>query len=154
MIKLNRTSEYGLVALRHMDRKRQLDPGSVTSAREIASYYGLPFEITAKTLQKLKDKGLIHSAQGSRGGYTLKRELNDVTLAEFLQLIEGQRSLVNCAPAKSEGRGRPQCEYHHKCEIRELMAGLNKRVSNFLSSIKLAELAGSKIECHEEGSAT
>src|SRR3954447_14140677 len=93
MIKLNRTTEYGLMALRHMSRKRS----EVTSAREIADSYGLPFEITAKTLQRLKDTGLIQSAQGARGGYTLQRPLSEVSLAEFLHLMEGQQSVVACA---------------------------------------------------------
>jgi DNA-binding IscR family transcriptional regulator len=86
MIRLNRTTEYGLMALKHMSRKRQAGTSQldVTSAREIADSYGLPFEITAKTLQRLRDTGLIESAQGARGGYTLKRELEGVSLAEFL----------------------------------------------------------------------
>jgi Rrf2 family protein len=138
MIRLNRTTEYGLVALRHMTRKRQLDPGSVTSAREISDCYGLPFEITAKTLQRLKDTGLIQSEQGARGGYTLNADLNKVSLAEFLRLLQGKRSLVVCSPAKPGERRA--CEYQDKCEIRGLMASLNNRVAGFLSGIQLAEL--------------
>jgi Rrf2 family protein len=135
MIKLNRTTEYGLMALRHMSRKKT----EVTSAREIADTYGLPFEITAKTLQRLKDTGLIHSAQGARGGYTLQRALNEVTLAEFLQLMEGPQAVVACSgPKQSEESG---CNIHSKCEISHLMGDLNTRVLTFLSSIRLAELA-------------
>ena len=87
MIRFNRTTEYGLIALRHMSR--QEIQTRVSSAREISEAYGLPFEITAKTLLKLKDGGLIESAQGSRGGYTIRRSLKDVTLAEFLNFMEG-----------------------------------------------------------------
>jgi Rrf2 family protein len=145
MIKLNRTTEYGLVALRHMSRKRLLDAKSVTSAREISDCYGLPFEITAKTLQRLKDTGLIVSAQGARGGYTLGKDLNDVSLADFLQQMEGRRSVVDCAPGHAKSADK-QCEYHQKCEIRTLMTRLNSRVASFLSDIRLAELAGSDQE--------
>jgi Rrf2 family protein len=100
MIKLNRTTEYGLMALRHMSLK-QLGvhgaPHDVTSAREVADAYGLPFEITAKTLQRLNNTGLIQSAQGSKGGYTLVRALEEITLAELLELMEGPQSVVACA---------------------------------------------------------
>src|SRR6187401_1476141 len=119
MIKLNRTTEYGLIALRHMSRK----PSSITSAREIADTYGLPFEITAKTLQRLKDTGLIHSAQGARGGYTLQRALADVTLAEFLQLMEGPQSVVACSGPKAADE--TECGFKPKCEISHLMGDLN-----------------------------
>src|SRR4051812_19412287 len=119
MIKLNRTTEYGLMALRHMSRKKESDPSEVTSAREIADSYGLPFEITAKTLQRLKDTGLIHSAQGARGGYTLQRSLQEITLAEFLKLMEGPQAVVACmGPSQSSDSAKNgSCEYNAKCEI-------------------------------------
>lgn len=142
MIKLNRTTEYGLMALRHMSRKRQgaLSVCEVTSAREIAESYGLPFEITAKTLQRLKDTGLIQSAQGARGGYTLQRSLGDVSLAEFLRLMEGPQAVVACTGgADHKETSKACCEYETKCGIRTVMSDLNARVLEFLSSIQLAE---------------
>ena len=147
MIKLNRTTEYGLMALRHMSRKRVNAAGGVTevtSAREVADTYHLPFEITAKTLQRLKDTGLIQSAQGAKGGYVLQKELGDVSLAEFLELMEGPQSVVACG---SEARPSAQaCDYHARCEIKHLMSDLNQRVHNFLSGIRLAELSEGGIE--------
>jgi Rrf2 family protein len=142
MIKLNRTTEYGLMALRHMSRKRT----EVTSAREIADSYGLPFEITAKTLQRLKDTGLIQSAQGARGGYTLSRQLSEVNLAEFLRLMEGPQAVVGCAaggPLEMIEGAQPStgCEYHGRCEIKGVMSDLNTRIFDFLSGICLADLA-------------
>jgi Rrf2 family protein len=141
MIKLNRTTEYGLMALRHMSRKHTSDPTEVTSAREIADFYGLPFEITAKTLQRLKDTGLIHSAHGARGGYTLQRSLEEVSLAEFLQLMEGPQSLVACVGPNDEPKSS-ECGYGERCEIKHVLNHLNSRVFQFLSEICLAELAG------------
>jgi len=150
MIKLNRTSEYGLIALRHISRKHSADPAEVTSAREIADTYGLPFEITAKTLQRLKDRGLILSAQGARGGYTLQRPLNEITLADFISLMEGPQALVPCvtgasAPADTRG-SKPAadcaCEYSVRCEMQGVMSELNRRVVGFLTGIRLADLTG------------
>jgi Rrf2 family protein len=142
------------MALRHMSRKSHQSLSTaggceVTSAREIAESYGLPFEITAKTLQRLKDTGLIQSAQGARGGYTLRRKLTEVSLAEFLQLMEGPQSVVACATtgelpvveeSNSNGNGSCGCEYKTKCDIRSVMGDLNARVLGFLSGIRLAEL--------------
>ncbi|MFL5812117.1 MAG: RrF2 family transcriptional regulator [Bdellovibrionia bacterium] len=154
MIKLNRTTEYGLMALRHMSRKTQHSLQSatsceVTSAREIAESYGLPFEITAKTLQRLKDTGLIQSAQGARGGYTLKRSLTEINLAEFLQLMEGPQAVVACATTGELAVVTPPttgcgCEYRPKCDIKSVMGDLNARVLGFLSGIRLAELVESQ----------
>ncbi len=139
MIRLNRTTEYGLIALRHMNRKQDSHPDEWTSAREIADAYGLPFEITAKTLQKLKDSGLIQSTHGARGGYHLQRALKEISLAEFLELMEGPQSVVMCAGSKEDHS--EECGYNSRCEIKQVMGQLNFRVFNFLSGIPLADLA-------------
>ncbi len=138
MIKLNRTTEYGLIALRHMSQKSLANSPEITSAREIADAYGLPFEITAKTLQRLKDTGLIQSEQGARGGYTLQRALSDVSLSEFVSLMEGPQGVMACATC--------ECQYGSKCDIQHMMHDLNRRVFNFLSGIKLAELGALPLE--------
>lgn len=137
MIKLNRTTEYGLIALRHMRLKVQTN--GLTSAREIADCYGLPFEITAKTLQRLKDSGFIESAQGAKGGYMIKRSLAQVTLGEFLNQMEGPVSVVACAEPAAQKAGC-ECEYNTRCELKDVMSVLNRRVHIFLAGISLAEL--------------
>lgn len=138
MIKINRTTEYGLIALRHMSRKKSLmtsqDTDAITSAREISDFYQLPFEITAKTLQRLKDTGIIQSAQGARGGYTLQKTLSEVSLAEFLEVMEGQQCIVECTGTGSE------CGYHGKCEIKGMMNSLNQRLVKFLTGINLSQV--------------
>ena len=147
MIKLNRTTEYGLMALRHMNQKSK-DGSEFTSAREVADAFGLPFEITAKTLQRMKETGLIQSAQGARGGYILQRKLEEITLAEFLEMMEGPQGVVACsshapvADVKADDNACG-CAYHGKCEIRGLMSNLNTKVRSFLSGIRLTDLADS-----------
>lgn len=151
MIKLNRTTEYGLMALRHMSKKQLKDPHGVTSAREISDTYGLPFEITAKTLLRLKDTGLIQSAQGAKGGYTLQRALARVSLGEFLEMMEGPQTVVACASMSDHltestaketvaGGESSECEYGTRCEIKHLMKHVNDKVFSLLAEIPLAEL--------------
>jgi Rrf2 family protein len=137
MLKLNRTTEYGLIALQHMSLKAKSDTGARTSAREVADAYGLPFEITAKTLQRLRDLELIQSEQGAKGGYVLNRSLAEVSLAEFLQGMEGQQGVVQCVP---HAEGQASCGLSSKCAIQGVMGDLSYRLNQFLSQIKLAEL--------------
>lgn len=144
MLKLNRTTEYGLLALRHMSR--QNEPAAVTSAREIADQYGLPFEITAKTLQRLRDTGIIQSAQGSRGGYTLQRRLSDVTLAEFVEVMEGPLAVVGCVGSDH------RCDYLARCGMSGVMSDLNNRLIRFLDGIRLDELTSGADELSAERS--
>jgi Rrf2 family protein len=139
MLKFNRTTEYGLIALRHLSQRQA---GDAASAREIADVYGLPFDILAKTLQRLKESGIIQSAQGARGGYMLQRQLDQVTLAEFLELMEGANGVVACAETPEH---ETACEFQSKCQIHGMMRGLNARLKSFLSGIRLSEFAAENI---------
>ncbi len=153
-----------------MSAKRRIDSDAVTSAREVSDHFGLPFEITAKTLQRLRDSGLIQSAQGARGGYTVSFEPEQLNLADFMKKMEGPQSVVACAglealaeespsvnPAVSpksrkNAVGRPplakdadgvcSCEYRAHCGIQGVMTALNTRVLSFLESISMAEILG------------
>lgn len=144
MIKLNRTTEYGLIALRHMVMKQSKQDASVTSAREVADMYALPFEITAKTLQRLKDTGIIASEQGARGGYQIARPLEQISLGEFLEMMEGPQSVVGCTSPQALANAC-SCEYQVKCEMKGVMNELNEKVKNFLYGIRLTDLTDLQI---------
>ena len=142
MIRLNRTTEYGLIALRHIAQKQLLPksvPGAseLSSAREIADTYKLPFEITAKTLQRLKEVGLIESTQGARGGYLLNKNMEGVNLAQFIDWMEGSSAIVSCVESKESRHSA--CEYQERCDIQHMMGDLNSKISGFLSSIRLSD---------------
>jgi len=124
--------------------KQSKKDSSVTSAREIADSYSLPFEITAKTLQRLKDTSLIQSEQGARGGYTLAKALSEVKLGEFLEMMEGPQAVVGCTNVQTSQNA--PCEYHERCEMKGVMAELNEKVKSFLWSISLADLTEFKKE--------
>ncbi len=134
MLKLNRTTEYALIALRYLSQKPNR---AAASAREMADAHGLPFDILAKTLQRLKDSGLLVSAQGARGGYRLHRPLSQVHLGEFLELMEGPGGVVACA---DQSESPNSCEFRHSCQIQGMMKNLNSRLQEFLAGIPLSEL--------------
>ncbi len=143
MLKMNRTTEYALIALRYMSARSE-----AVTAREIAERFGLPAEITAKTLQRLKDQGLIRSIQGARGGYVLGRPLSEVTLSEFLTRVEGGPAMVQCsssATADASVGGAPSsahrgCEFESRCEIQSFLGGVQSKVLGVLDGIRLSEV--------------
>ncbi|MBI2712466.1 MAG: Rrf2 family transcriptional regulator, partial [Bdellovibrio sp.] len=91
------------------------------------------------TLQRLKDTGLIQSEQGAKGGYVLAKDLEEVSLGEFIGMMEGPISVVHCALGTS-GTQTQACEYQNKCEMTDIMQSLNSRIETFLKGIKLSEL--------------
>ena len=138
MIRLNRTSEYALLALGLIAGRGAMRP---VSAREVSEEFRIPFEVTAKTLQRIRDSGWIFSVQGPRGGYRLARSLHEISLLEFLTVVEGPQQVVSCAdPAQRQPEGSPYCQVACSCSVRPALETLNVRVSGFLSGIMLSDL--------------
>ena len=81
MNKINRKVEYALIALKHMRGKA---PGELTSAKEISSIYGSPFDVTARVMQVLTQKNILRSEQGAHGGYQITKDLNRVSVYDLM----------------------------------------------------------------------
>ena len=77
MLNITRKVEYALIALRHMQSKNNTD---LTSAKEIATKYGIPQQLLAKTLQQMARDGIIKAVQGPTGGYKIAANLKSISL--------------------------------------------------------------------------
>ena len=93
MLKITRKVEYALIALRHMQSK---DPEGLTSAKEIATHYGIPKQLLAKTLQQMARDNLIEAVQGPTGGYRIRANLGKISLKDFFERLEGPLGMMDC----------------------------------------------------------
>lgn len=129
MIKINRKVEYALMVLKLMKEKNLND---LTSAREVCDRFDTPFDTTAKVMQQMNSGGILHSQKGVKGGYTLSRDLSEVTYIELVELIEGKSFMMDC----HEG----PCDLFHKCNISQPIKRLNDYLINIFSTLTLNEL--------------
>jgi Rrf2 family protein len=129
MIKINRKVEYALMVLNLM---KESGPDHLTTAREVCDRFKTPFDTTAKVMQLMNSAGILHSVKGVKGGYTLARELSDISYLELAELIEGKSFMMDC----HEG----PCELFHKCNISQPIKRLNDYVINIFNSLTLQEL--------------
>ncbi|MBP7341981.1 MAG: Rrf2 family transcriptional regulator [Smithellaceae bacterium] len=86
-MKLTNRSEYALLALVFLARNGR--DGSYISVDTIATAQGIPFKFLEQILLTLKSGKFLRSAKGQRGGYTLARPANQISLAEVIRLIDG-----------------------------------------------------------------
>ena len=93
MLRLSKKADYALIAMKHLALRT--DSGS-SSAREIAGLYDIPIELMAKVLQRLVQKNLLASHQGTRGGYKLARLPSQISVADVIQAIEGPMTVTAC----------------------------------------------------------
>lgn len=129
MIKINRKVEYALMVLKLMKDKEE---EALTTAREVCDRFETPFDTTAKVMQQMNNAGILHSHKGVKGGYTLSRDLSDVSYRELVELIEGKSFMMDC----HEG----PCELIHQCNITQPIKRLNDYLMTIFNSISLGEL--------------
>jgi Rrf2 family protein len=65
------------------------------SAHDLAEFYGLPHEALAKMLQRLATSGLLLSHHGMKGGYTLARSPQHISVFDVIKASEGSRSGIH-----------------------------------------------------------
>lgn len=123
--------EYALMALRLIAQK---PTGALTSAKEVSEQMHIPFEVTARVLQALSSRGLLKAEYGVGGGYALARNLDQVSIHELSEMLEGHTILTKCL-----GNEEP-CEISSTCNITAPINRLNQKVQDFYKSITLNEV--------------
>lgn len=126
--------EYALMALKHMAERPS---GRVTSAKEIVDLTGAPFDATARVMQLMAQAGLLKSEQGAYGGYKIKKDLNQVSLKDLLEVIQGRIEVVKCACEPNE---EVDCSLLASCNIQMPMREFNQQLQDFYSQLSVGQL--------------
>lgn len=64
--------------------------GELARIEHLAETEAVPANFLAQILLNLRDYGLISSRRGNRGGYTLARAAEDISIYDILMAVEGQ----------------------------------------------------------------
>lgn len=123
--------EYALMALRLIYSK---PAGELTSAKEVSDQMHIPFEVTARVLQALSSRGLLKAEYGVSGGYSLARSLDEISVHDLNEMLEGHIVLTKCLSSNEP------CEISHTCNITSPISNLNRKVKDFYKSITLLEV--------------
>ena len=67
-----------------------------TPLREIAKRQDLSVKYLEQLIIPLKAAGYIRSVRGARGGYTLARKPDKISIGQIIKVLEGGLSLVDC----------------------------------------------------------
>lgn len=110
-------------------------PGRQVSAREIASELDVSEAHLAKVLQRLARYGLLNSARGPKGGFSLARSYFNISLLDVYESVEGPLAGGHCFKTTRACNGK-------RCIFGGLLVDLNKQVRDYLAETRLPDLAG------------
>ena len=93
MIKISKSVEYSILALKYISDNKEVKLSSST----ISGERNIPYDLLAKLLQKLVRKGIIKSEQGKYGGYTLIVPSEKLTILQIINALDENIQLTNCS---------------------------------------------------------
>lgn len=128
---LSDTAEYALRAVLFIaDRE---DAGRV-NVETVASSLGVPRNYLSKTLHILARNGILDSARGPNGGFRLAIPADRLTLAQIVEIFDGDRARRTCL------LGRKQCGDANPCPAHHRWKSVADEVSGFFRRTTIADL--------------
>ncbi len=98
---------------------------------------GLPREFMAKVFQKLVHAGILKSARGRGGGFSLARASHEITLMQIIEATDGPQVFDRCVV------GFHRCSDETPCAQHDLFKPIRRRLHDYLRTTTLADLAAS-----------
>ena len=131
-MKISTRGRYGTRMM--LDLAAHHDQGP-TPLREIAKRQ----DLSVKYLEQLiKTAGFIRSVRGARGGYTLARKPERISVGQIIEILEGGLSLVDCV------QDPKLCEREKNCPTRDIWLRMSERLMEELSSLSLMDVLDGK----------
>ena len=132
MIRITRMTDYGIVLLAHFARNADR---AIHNAKELAVEAELPLPTVTKVLKILARQGLLDSHRGAKGGYSLARPPDEITVADVIRATEGPLAMTVCAV---EGEGN--CSHEAGCPVSDNWKRINHAIQQALERISVSEM--------------
>ncbi|HAZ21359.1 MAG TPA: hypothetical protein DHD79_11465 [Firmicutes bacterium] len=113
------------------------------SIKEIASGIEASEAHLAKVMQRLVREGLAHSERGPKGGFTLTRQPEKITLLHIYQAFDNNMEKTDCPMARNK------CPFEH-CLFGGILGELEGRLDDFLGSQTLASFVNREEQGKEQ----
>lgn len=132
MIRITKTTDYGIVLLTHMAD----DPARRSNAPDLAEETQLPLPMVSKILKLLAREGLLDSQRGVNGGYSLARAPREITVSEIIAALEGPIAITECI---DDTPG--ECSQEPVCPLRSNWQLINTAIRSALDGLRLSDMA-------------
>lgn len=122
---------YGTRAMLYLARNQG---GKLLMVKEIAEQEHLPATYLEQLMVLLRKGNLVNATRGAKGGYMLSRPATAITLAEIIEVLEGDIALAPC-PAGAGCCGSPST-----CALAEVLGGASATLREYFTNVTLADL--------------
>jgi Rrf2 family protein len=85
-MRVSRSTAYALLAVGYIARKHG---DGLVPAEDISQKYDIPLEYLLKILQQLVRADVLRSKRGPRGGFSLVKTTNQISLLDVIEAVDG-----------------------------------------------------------------
>jgi Rrf2 family protein len=103
--------------------------------KDIAKSEGISEKYLSLIVIPLKSAGMLSTIRGVHGGYILSRHPSKMSVRDIVEILEGDLSLLECS------KDEKYCIKSKTCATHDIWSGLSEKISEYLSSFNLEELA-------------
>jgi Rrf2 family protein len=128
-MQITRQADYAVRAIYYLSN---LKNGNRAATSQIAKEQHIPPSFLAKIISQLSVAGLLHTSRGARGGVSLARKPEEITMLDVVEAIDGPILLNECV---DDGHG---CVFDKKCPMREMWCELQDELVTRLKSANFA----------------
>jgi len=133
-LKMSDATILGIHAMAYLADHRSDGEPQTHSVHEIASYLNVSEAHLAKVLQRLAHVGHLRSTRGPKGGFTLAKEPNRITLLDVYEALEGPFKINRCLFSE------PICS-RADCIMGGLVEKVGTEIRTYLEQTTLATVA-------------
>jgi Rrf2 family iron-sulfur cluster assembly transcriptional regulator len=111
------------------------DNGPV-SLTEISLRQNISLPYLEQIFIKLKNKNLVKSIRGAKGGYILEKSATDIKISNIISAVNEEVKTLNCKKESKKGCNNKST----KCITHNLWDQLDNHINNFFEKVKLQDL--------------
>ena len=131
-MQITRQADY---AVRAMVYLAQLEPNQKAATGKIAQEKSIPPSFLAKIVSQLSVAGLLQTSRGARGGVSLAKPAEAISLLDVIEAIDGPILLNDCVGDMST------CVYDDNCPLKPVWCDVQKLLVEHLSKANFAQFA-------------
>jgi Rrf2 family protein len=128
-MQITRQADYALRAVIFLSR---LDDDQKASTSAIAEEQKIPPSFLAKIVSQLSLAGLIQTSRGARGGVSLARPPEKISVLDVIEAIDGPVMLNECAVNPDN------CTFGESCPLQQIWCDTRQELVSRLSSATFA----------------
>ena len=130
-MKLNNTSQY---AIRIVTFIVQNGSKNKYNAKDISEKLSIPYKYLTKIMTQLVEANIIISTRGREGGYSIEKELSQITIGDILEAVKESLHQKECL------LGNGLCDERKKCVLHDKWTSPKRAISDMFRNTTLEDV--------------